>query len=61
MVSDLHKQTEASFSKNATRLHTYKHPKTGKPSPLLADDVYEIIQKNAERLDAAIVYSRDFE
>merc|ERR1719183_3172302 len=29
-------------------------------SPLLADDVYEVIEKNAERLDAAIVTERDF-
>jgi len=61
VVSDLHKQTEASFSKNSTRLYNYTLPKTGKPCPLLADDVYAVIQANAARLDAAIDYTRDFE
>ena len=61
VVSDLHKQTEAKFSANAKRLFEYKHPKTGKPAPLIADDVAMIIEKNADRLDACIDYSRDFE
>ena len=34
---------------------------TGTPAPLIADDVYEIIARNAERLDAAVRYERDFE
>ena len=42
-------------------LHAYLHPKTGAPAPLIADDVYEIIEKNAARLDAAIHYERDFD
>jgi hypothetical protein len=61
VVSDLHKQTESKFSKNAALLHSHVHPKTGAPSPLIADDVFEIIQKNAEKIDAAMHYERDFE
>jgi hypothetical protein len=61
VVSDLHKQTLDSFSKNSARLHAHVHPKTGAPAPLIADDVYEVIQANAERFDAAMDYSRDFE
>ena len=34
---------------------------TGLPAALLADDVYEIIQANAARFDAAIDYKRDYE
>jgi hypothetical protein len=34
---------------------------TGSPAPLLADDVNDIIQRNADRLNAAIHYERDFE
>lgn len=30
-------------------------------SPLIADDVYEIIMKNATRLDSEIIYDRDFD
>lgn len=61
VVSDLHKQTETSFSKNAQKLHDHLHPKTGKPAPLIASDVNEVIQQNAEKLDAAMCYERDFE
>lgn len=34
---------------------------TGAPAPLIADDVNDIIQANAERLDKEINYARDFE
>lgn len=61
VVSDLHKQTESSFSKLADKLHGYKHPITGANASLIAEDVAEIIANNAERLDKAINYERDFE
>lgn len=57
-VSNLHKSTEKSFSKVVEVLH--KHVHMGKPSPLIADDVYEIIMKNAEHLNASLVYDHDF-
>src|ERR1041385_1155089 len=47
-VSNLHKNTNKSFSKTMEELYKYVDPKTGKSAPLLADDVHEIIQKNAE-------------
>jgi ribonucleoside-diphosphate reductase subunit M1 len=60
-VSNLHKGTLKSFSETAGILHSYTNEKTGEWSPLLSDEVYEIIKNNAERLDGAIVYDRDFE
>jgi ribonucleoside-diphosphate reductase subunit M1 len=60
-VSNLHKGTLKLFSETAKVLHKYTNEKTGDWSPLLADDVYDIIAQNAERLDGAIVYDRDFE
>ncbi|HEY6161833.1 MAG TPA: ribonucleoside-diphosphate reductase subunit alpha [Bacteroidia bacterium] len=59
-VSNLHKNTNKSFSKTMELLYKYVDPKTGKPAPLLADDVYEVIMKNAEVLDSTIIYDRDF-
>jgi len=59
-VSNLHKNTEKSFSKTMKKLYEYVDPKVGKPAPLLSDDVWEIILKNAETLDANIIYDRDF-
>jgi ribonucleoside-diphosphate reductase alpha chain len=59
-VSNLHKNTEKSFSKTMEMLYNYLDPKTGEKAPLLADDVYEVIQKNAELLDSTIIYDRDY-
>lgn len=59
-VSNLHKNTEKSFSETMTLLHDYINPKTGQHSPLIADDVYEIIQKHAAMLDSTLIYDRDF-
>jgi ribonucleoside-diphosphate reductase alpha chain len=59
-VSNLHKNTEKSFSATMEALYTYVDPKTGKEAPLLADDVFKIIQDNAEQLDSTIIYDRDF-
>lgn len=59
-VSNLHKSTKKSFSETMNDLYEYIDNKTGKKAPLLADDVYQIIQDNAELLDSTIIYDRDF-
>ncbi|TSJ38648.1 ribonucleoside-diphosphate reductase subunit alpha [Mucilaginibacter corticis] len=59
-VSNLHKNTIKSFSETMRNLYQYVDPKTGKNAALLADDVYQIIEKNAEELDSSIIYDRDF-
>lgn len=59
-VSNLHKNTTKSFSETMKDLKEYVNPKTGLHSPLIADDVYEIIEKNAAHLDSTLIYDRDF-
>lgn len=59
-VSNLHKNTKKTFSEVMTDLYEYVNPRTGKKAPLLSDEVYEVIKKNAEELDSAIIYNRDF-
>ena len=59
-VSNLHKNTKKSFSEVMEDLYTYVNPRTGKNAPLLADDVYEVIKNNKEKLDSTIIYNRDF-
>ncbi|MBK9421968.1 MAG: ribonucleoside-diphosphate reductase subunit alpha [Flavobacteriales bacterium] len=60
-VSNLHKNTKKSFSETMKDLYDFIDPKTEQHAPLLADDVHELIQKNAELLDSAIIYDRDFQ
>jgi ribonucleoside-diphosphate reductase alpha chain len=59
-VSNLHKSTNKSFSKTMAALYNFVDSKTGLHAPLIADDVHEIIQKNAQLLDSTIIYDRDF-
>lgn len=59
-VSNLHKNTIKSFSETMRLLYNYVDPKNGKNASLLADDVWEVIEKNAEELDSSIIYDRDF-
>lgn len=59
-VSNLHKNTTKSFSETSTLLYNYIDTKTGEKAPLLADEIYQIIQQNADRLNAAIIYERDY-
>ena len=59
-VSNLHKETKKIFSDVMTDLHTYIDPKTGENASLVADDVYELMMENKERLDSCIIYDRDF-
>ncbi|MAO07948.1 MAG: ribonucleoside-diphosphate reductase subunit alpha [Alteromonas sp.] len=59
-VSNLHKNTKKTFSEVMTDLYEYVNPRTGKKAPLLSDEVYQVIQENAEELDSAIIYNRDF-
>jgi ribonucleoside-diphosphate reductase alpha chain len=59
-VSNLHKNTLKSFSQTMRNLHQYTDPMTGKKLPLIADDIMEIIETNADLLDSTIIYDRDF-
>ncbi|GGH80040.1 ribonucleoside-diphosphate reductase alpha chain [Filimonas zeae] len=59
-VSNLHKNTTKSFSATMGMLYNYVEPKTGLKAPLLEDEVYAVIKKNAAILDSTIIYDRDF-
>jgi ribonucleoside-diphosphate reductase alpha chain len=59
-VSNLHKNTKKSFSATMKDLYEYVNPRTGKKAPLLSDEVYKIIEKNADQIDSNIIYNRDF-
>ena len=59
-VSNLHKNTIKSFSATMRMLYNYTDTHSGKKMPLIADDVMEVIEANAELLDSTIIYDRDF-
>ena len=59
-ISNLHKVTSESFSNTMKHMYTYVDAKTGENAPLLSSETYEVIKKNAKKLDEAIDYERDF-
>jgi ribonucleoside-diphosphate reductase alpha subunit len=52
--------TKSNFAENVRMMRDFVHPVTGLHSPLIADDVCAIIEANAEELQNAIDYTRDF-
>ena len=59
IISNLHKSTSESFFKSMEKL--YNNTDTnGVHSPILADDVYEIIKRNKTVLNKAVDYTRDY-
>ncbi|KAG5348227.1 RIR1 reductase, partial [Acromyrmex charruanus] len=59
-VSNLHKETKKSFSEVMHDLHYAQNPVTNHYNPIISKHYYNIIKNNAEKLDSAIIYDRDF-
>jgi len=60
VISNLHKETKKTFSEVMDDLHTMVNSKTGKKQPMLSDYHHKIIMENADTLNSAIIYDRDF-
>ncbi|HEX8059868.1 MAG TPA: ribonucleoside-diphosphate reductase subunit alpha, partial [Cyclobacteriaceae bacterium] len=49
-----------SFANTMKRLYQYVDPKTGQNAPLISKETWKAITENAQELDEAIIYDRDF-
>ena len=59
-ISNLHKNTEKSFSANINKFYNYIHPQTKMSCPLVSKETYDIVMKHREKLDSIIIHDRDF-
>ena len=59
-VSNVHKSTSDSFSETVRLLHEYTD-RQGRPAGLISDVVRKFVDDNAEEIDAAIDYKRDYD
>jgi len=59
-VSNMHKNSKKVFSDVIEDLYNYIDPKTNQRASMIADDVYEVVQKNKSFLDSNVIYDRDF-
>lgn len=60
-ISNLHKETKKSFSQCIKDLYTYINPKNGRAAGMISKETYDVVMANAETLDSAIIYDRDFQ
>lgn len=60
-ISNLHKQTTKKFSKVVSDLYHYVNPANNKVSPMISDEIYNLVQEHKDELNSAIVYDRDFQ
>ena len=54
----MHKETKKNFSDVITDL--YNMTRYGRSTPMISEQHYKIIMENADRLNSAIVFNRDF-
>jgi ribonucleoside-diphosphate reductase alpha chain len=59
-ISNLHKNSNKSFSETMEGLYNYIDPATNQKAGLISDGTIEVIRANADQLDSAIIYDRDF-
>ena len=59
-ISNLHKETKKNFSDTMKDLYEMTNEKNGIPTPMISDEVYQIIMEHKDVLDSAIIYDRDF-
>lgn len=59
-ISNLHKETKKIFSEVMADLYHTKSSVTNKCLPIISEKYYKIIQSNADKLNSAIIYDRDF-
>ncbi|EFC41994.1 ribonucleotide reductase [Naegleria gruberi] len=60
-VSTLHKHTKSKFSEVVHDLRNFIHPRTNLPSPLISEEVFNVVAANVDVLDQAIKSERDFQ
>jgi len=60
-ISNLHKNTDKSFTRTMEALYNYIDPKTGAKAGLISDKTIKTIQKHSDVLDSAIIYDRDYD
>lgn len=59
-ISNLHKNTNKSFSETMEALYNYIDPKTNEKANLIGDEMMGLVRTHADQIDSAIIYDRDY-
>lgn len=60
-ISNLHKETKDNFSDVIRDLYEMQDAKSGRKTPAISDEIFKVVQANADRLNKAINFERDFD
>ena len=60
-ITSLKKQTKKSFKETVEDLYNYKNKETGEHSPLVSEDLYNLVQKHNKKIESMIVHDRDLD
>ena len=60
-ISNLHKETNSSFTVTVKDLHAYVEPKTGLHTPFVSDELLDLVSLHGEKIDREIDHERDYE
>ncbi len=59
-ISNLHKNTDKSFSASMEKLYNHIDPITQERANMLSDDFITLVRKHADVIDSEIIYDRDY-
>lgn len=59
-ITALYKRVPKDFSIVIDSLYNYINPRTGEPSGMISEEVYNVIKNHASELNSMIVHDRDF-
>uniref|UniRef100_T1J1Q1 Lipoyl synthase, mitochondrial n=1 Tax=Strigamia maritima TaxID=126957 RepID=T1J1Q1_STRMM len=59
-ISNLHKETKKSFTDVVSDLRNMVNSASGLPTPMISEETYNTVLANADKLNSAIIYDRDF-
>lgn len=59
-ISNLHKETKKCFSEVIEDLYNATSKRTGEWQPLVSEELRSFVKTNADKLNSAIIYDRDF-
>lgn len=60
-ISNLHKETKEKFSDVVKDLYEMVNARNNRKTPAINEHIYEVVQRNADKLNAAVNFRRDFE
>lgn len=60
-LTSLKKETKKSFKETVEDLYNYVNEETNEPSPLVSEELYNLVQKNSKKIESMIVHDRDLD